>query len=44
MPDILIVLVVVAAFLGIFQWRSVVRNRKLAREDSVEKPAEKKAA
>ena len=44
MPEFLITICVVGAFLGVFFLVSVVRDRKLLRNQPEEKPHERKAA
>jgi len=44
MPEFFIVLAVVGVFLGVFFLVSVVRNRRLLREDQEEKQPDRKAA
>lgn len=44
MPEFLIILLVVGAFLGVFFWVSVVRERQLLRKEGSENPDGKKAA
>ena len=44
MPEFLIVLLVVGAFLGVFHLVTVMRDRKLLREDVEEKQKDRKAA
>jgi len=44
MAEFLIVLVVVGAFLGVFYLVSVVRDRRLLRDEQEEKPHARKAA
>jgi hypothetical protein len=44
MPEFLIILLVVGAFLGVFYLTSVVQNRKLLRHDSEQEQKHRKAA
>jgi hypothetical protein len=44
MAEFLIIVLVVGAFLGVFFVVSVVRNRKLLRDDPEEEPHDSKAA
>ena len=44
MPEFFIILSVVGAFLGVFFLVSVVRDRKLLRNEREEKPDDRKAA
>jgi len=44
MPEFFIVLAVVGVFLGVFFLVSVVRNRRLLRDDPEEKRQDRKAA
>ena len=44
MPEFLIILMVVGAFLGVFFLVSVARDRELLRNEPDEKPHDKKAA
>jgi hypothetical protein len=44
MPEFLIIVCVVAVFLGVFYLVTLARDRKLAREDDREQPPDKKAA
>jgi len=44
MPEFLIILLVVGAFLGAFYLTSVVQNRKLLRHDSAQEQKHRKAA
>ncbi len=44
MPEFLIILLVIGVFLGVFLLVSVVRERKLLRNEREEKPHDTKAA
>jgi len=44
MPEILVILLVVGVFLGVFFLVSVVRERQLSRDEREEKPHDRKAA
>jgi len=44
MPEFLIILLVVGAFLGVFYVVSVVRDRRLLRDEHEEEPPNRKAA
>lgn len=44
MPEFLIILFVVGAFLGVFLLVSVVRERKLLRNEREDRPHDRKAA
>jgi len=44
MPEFLIILLVVGAFLGVFYLTSVVQNRKLRRHDLEQEQKNRKAA
>ena len=44
MPELFIVLLVMGVFLGVFFLVSVVRNRRLLRDDPEEKRQDRKAA
>ena len=44
MPEILVILLVVGVFLGVFFLVSVVRERELLRDEGEEKPHDRKAA
>jgi len=44
MPEFLIILLVVGAFLGVFYLVSVMRDRTLLRKEGEEKPHDRKAA
>jgi hypothetical protein len=44
MPEFLMILLVVGAFLGVFYLASIRRDRRLLRKEGEEKPHDRKAA